>query len=135
MTSTMLNRPRPSTVDSTIASGRNGITRNHSVTRKVMAPTTPPKYPDTRPITVPITIEISVASRPTNSDTRAPQISRVSTERPFSSVPSQYSEDGGPRTGPLAAVTSRPLRLARSGAASAATTKKVRMPSPTMPLR
>ena len=40
MTSTMLNRPRPSTVDSTIASGRKGITRNHSVTRKVIAPMT-----------------------------------------------------------------------------------------------
>ena len=38
-----------------------------------------------------MTIEIAVASRPTSSEIRVPQISRVSTERPLSSVPSQYS--------------------------------------------
>ena len=40
---------------------------------------------------MPSTIEITVANNPTNSEIREPQISRVSIERPFSSVPSQYS--------------------------------------------
>ena len=43
--------------------------------------------------------------------------------------------EGGPSTGPLALVTSSPLELARTGAASATTTKNTRMPSPSMPLR
>ena len=71
-----------------MASGRNGITRNHSVSRKKIRPTHPPKKPETSPIRVPITIEISVAISPTSREMREPQISRVSTERPFSSVPS-----------------------------------------------
>ncbi len=89
MTITMLSRTRPRTLAITIASGRNGITRNHSVSRNRTAAAHPSKNPDVRPTTVPSTIEISVASRPTNSEIRAPQISRVSTERPLSSVPSQ----------------------------------------------
>ena len=45
---------------------------------------------------------------PTNSEIRAPQISSVSTDRPLSSVPSQYSVDGGSSTPPVALVTSSP---------------------------
>ena len=41
-----------------------------------------------------MTIEISVASSPTNSEIREPQISRVRMERPFSSVPSRKSPPG-----------------------------------------
>ena len=43
MTMTMLSSDRPSTVAITIASGRNGITRNHSVSRNRIAPVQPPK--------------------------------------------------------------------------------------------
>ena len=42
----------------------------------------PPRYPATIPMNDPITIEIAVASSPTVSETRAPQIVRIRTERP-----------------------------------------------------
>ena len=108
ITIAMLSNDRPSTLASTIASGRNGSTRNHSVSRNSTAAGHPSKNPDISPTRVPITIEISVASNPTPSEMREPQISSVSTERPLSSVPSRYSADGGSSTPPVALVTSRP---------------------------
>ena len=75
------------------------------------APASPRRSPTSGRSAVPITIEIAVASRPTNSEIRAPQISRVSTERPDSSVPSQYSPDGGSSTPPVALVTSMLVRV------------------------
>src|SRR3954453_6292100 len=130
-----LNRERPSTLASTIASGRNGITRNHSVSRNRISPIHPSKKPDASPIRVPITIEIAVANSPTNSEIRDPQISRVSTDRPVSSVPSGYSADGGSSTPPVALVTSRPSGLASSGANTATNTKRVSSTSPNTPAR
>ena len=43
ITRTMLNSDLPSTLASTIASGRNGMTSIHSVNRNRMAPVQPPK--------------------------------------------------------------------------------------------
>ena len=86
-------------------------------------------------MTVPMTIEIAVASRPTSNEIRVPQISMVSTERPFSSVPSQNSLDGGSSTPPVALVTLSPSASASSGAASAIATKTPRMTSPIRPER
>ena len=71
-----------STEASTIASGRNGMTRNQSVRRIRTVSDTPPRYPATMPMNDPITIEIAVASSPTVSETREPQIVRVRTDRP-----------------------------------------------------
>ena len=65
------------------------------MTRKSTAAGQPSRKPEASPTVVPITIEMSVARRPTNSETRAPQISWVRIDRPLSSVPSQYSLDGG----------------------------------------
>ena len=71
----------------TIASGRYGMTRNHSVNRLRMPPVGPRKWPEPMPIRVPITIAITVAQRPTSSEMRLPQITIVSTDRPALSVP------------------------------------------------
>ena len=53
----------------------------------------------------------AVASSPTSSEIRAPQISRVSTERPFSSVPSEYSADGGLEHRPVGLGHVEPARV------------------------
>jgi hypothetical protein len=77
----------PRVLASTIASGRNGTTRNQSVTRISRLSVTLPKWPATMP-TDPITMHSSVAVKPISSEIRAPQISSVSTDRPSASVPS-----------------------------------------------
>src|SRR4051812_32474559 len=105
ITSEMVNSDGPRTVARISARGRYGITRNHSVTRNRIDARQPSKKPDIRPTIVPITIEITLANRPTNSEIREPQIRSDKIERPFSSVPSQYSLDGGSRTPPVALVT------------------------------
>ena len=119
----------------TSASGRNGITRNHSVTRNSTAAGQPSRKPEASPTVVPITIEMSVASSPTNSETRAPQISWVRIDRPLSSVPSQYSLDGGSSTAPVALVMSSPSGSASTGAKTATPMKNSSSPSPNMPDR
>ena len=63
------------------------MTRNQSVTRLKISPPTPRKWPAEIPTNVPSSIEMAVEASPTTSETREPQMSRVSTERPFSSVP------------------------------------------------
>ena len=65
------------------------MTRNQSVTRLKISPPQPRKCPAAIPMTVPRSTEIAVLAKPTSKDTRAPQMSSVSTERPLSSVPSQ----------------------------------------------
>jgi hypothetical protein len=89
ITTMTLSSDAPSTVESAIASGRNGMTRNQSVSRSRIAPTQVPKWPDAMPTMVPIAIEITVAAKPTSNEMRAPQTTRARTERPVSSVPSQ----------------------------------------------
>src|SRR4051794_22179665 len=78
---------------------------------------------------------MAVASSPTSSEIRAPQISSVRTERPLSSVPSGKEADGGTRTPPVAFVTCNPSLLASNGANSATRMNTVRMPSPRTPAR
>ncbi len=51
------------------------------------------------PITLPITTVMTVASSPTTSEMRAPQIVSDRTDRPWKSVPSQNSFEGGDSTG------------------------------------
>ena len=72
MTRMMFSIDGPRIAASTIASGRNGITRNHSVTRIRIEPTMPPRKPATMPTTEPITIASTVAARPTIRLMRAP---------------------------------------------------------------
>ena len=55
----------PRIAASAIASGRNGITRNHSVSRIRTPPNRPPKKPAVIPTTEPITTASTVAARPT----------------------------------------------------------------------
>src|SRR3954447_21285713 len=135
ITMAMLSSDRPRMLARTMASGRNGMTRNHSVSRNSAAAGHPSKNPDISPSRVPITIEIAVASSPTSSETRAPQMSSVSTDRPLSSVPSGNCADGDSSTSPVAFVTCRPSASASSGAASATRTNAVRMHSPRTPAR
>ena len=47
------------------------------------------------PITVPMMMPASVATEPTKSETRAPQITRERTSRPKASVPNRCAADGG----------------------------------------
>ena len=65
MTMMMLVSERLSTEASTIANGRNGITRNQSVSRISTASVHPPKKPDVTPTSEPIAIVRTVAARPT----------------------------------------------------------------------
>ena len=62
----------PRIAASTMASGRNGITRNHSVIRMRTAPKTPPRKPATIPTMEPISIASTVAASPTSRLMRAP---------------------------------------------------------------
>ena len=82
---------------------------------------------------MPITIEISGRGMPTTSEIRAPQISSVSTDRPFSSVPSQYSarrwfEDAAGRLGDL-----EPLGVGDHRREIATSAKMIRTARPTRP--
>ena len=86
---------RDSTEASTIASGRNGITRNHSVSRMSVPSVLPPAYPATIADDGPEHDRDDASRRcPTNRLTRAPHTKSVSTLRPSSSVPNQNSELG-----------------------------------------
>ena len=134
MTKAMLASDGPSTVASTMARGRNGITRNQSVTRISTESVQRPKWPAAMPTTEPITIEITEARNPTSSDTRDPQMVRASTERPLSSVPSGNSALGGENGVPVALVTSSSLAGTSTGANTAMATNRTRMASPTMPM-
>jgi hypothetical protein len=58
---------------------------------------TPPKNPASAPRSTPMTSEMKVAMKPMRSDTRAPYTTRLNTSRPMSSVPNQWSADGGLR--------------------------------------
>ena len=133
MTKAMLASDGPSTVASTMARGRNGMTRNQSVTRISSESVQRPKWPAAIPTTEPITTEMTVARNPTTSDTRDPHRVRASTERPLSSVPSGNSALGGENGVPVALVTSSSLAGMNSGTKTATATNTTRMPSPIMP--
>ena len=66
MTRMMFWTDGPRIAASTIASGRNGITRNHSVTRMSTPPIAPPKKPAGIPTTEPMRTASIVAARPTS---------------------------------------------------------------------
>jgi hypothetical protein len=124
----------PRTDARTIARGRNGITRNQSVSRIRRVSGQRPKYPATTPTSEPRPIAIAVASRPTSRETRDPQIVSARIERPKLSVPNGYRRLGGSNGTPLPSyVASSAARGTRSGAARARTAKATRMPSPSMP--
>ncbi len=83
MTKMMLRTDGPRIAASTIASGRKGMTRNHSVKRGgVAASIQPPKKPAATPTTVPMTIAIIVAASPTSRLTRAPYTNCAQTGSP-----------------------------------------------------
>ena len=94
ITMMMLRTDGPRIAASTIASGRNGITRNHSVIRISTPPILPPKKPAAIPTIEPITTASSVATRPTSRLVRAPQMNCVRTSRPRASVPSGANSAG-----------------------------------------
>ena len=99
MTRMMFRIDGPRIAASAIASGRNGITRNHSVSRISTPPMRPPKKPAAMPTTEPISIARTVAARPTSRLIREPQMNCVSTSRPRSSVPSGPNSDGLAKAG------------------------------------
>jgi hypothetical protein len=133
---TMVMTPREGlrTEARTMASGRNGITRNQSVRRIRTLSDTPPRYPATIPMNDPITMEIAVANSPTVSETREPQIVSVRTERPKLSVPRGYFNEGGEKGMPLQGhVAFRPSELASSGARIATSANRISANIPTIP--
>ena len=75
MTKMMFRSDGPRIAASTIASGRNGMTRNHSVIRESTLSTLPPKKPAATPTSVPMTIAISVAAIPMSRLGRDPYTS------------------------------------------------------------
>ena len=105
MTRMMLRIDGPSTAARTIASGRKGMTRNHSVIRMSTLPTQPPKNPAVIPTTEPITIARMVAARPTRRLMRDPHTNWVQTLRPRLSVPMGPNFDGLAHTGLPVALT------------------------------
>jgi hypothetical protein len=134
---TMITNSEGPRIDArTIASGRNGITRNQSVSRIRTTSDFPPKYPATIPITAPIATEMSVAKSPTMSDGRDPHTVSVNTERPKLSVPNGKWRLGGWSGTPVQVhVGSSPSLLAMSGANTATAMKKTRAPRPIIPNR
>jgi hypothetical protein len=62
----------------------------------------PPKKPISAPVSVPTSTPITVSAMPNSTDTRKPYSSRARMSRPRSSVPSQFSADGGAGLGSLA---------------------------------
>src|SRR5512132_1486375 len=134
ITRVMTPREGLSTDARTMASGRNGITRNQSVRRIRALSDTPPRYPATIPMNDPITMEIAVASSPTVSETREPQIVSVRTERPKLSVPRGYCNEGGEKGVPLQGhVAFRPSLVASTGAKIATRTNRISTARPIMP--
>ena len=81
ITKMMFQTERPITDASTIASGRNGITRNHSVIRISDASTRPPTNPATTPTSEPRVIVTTVAARPTKRLIRLPHTNWAHTDR------------------------------------------------------
>ena len=128
MTRMMFSIDGPRIAASTMASGRNGMTRNHSVRRMRTASVQPPMKPAVIPTTEPMTMARTVAARPTSRLMRAPQMNCVSTLRPRWSVPSGPNFDGLAHAGLAVVLTAcRPAESARSGAASAIATARTRM--------
>jgi hypothetical protein len=134
MTTMMMSSERPRIDARTIARGRNGITRNQSVSRIRTASDFPPKYPATIPITAPMVTEMRVATSPTMSEGRDPHTVSVKTDRPKLSVPNGNWRLGGCRGVPVHVhVGSRPSLLAISGAKTATAMKKARTMRPIIP--
>src|SRR5215831_1564417 len=66
-------------------------------TKRISAPSIhPPPYPAAIPTAVPMTMVIRTEENPTPSDTRDPQITRLSTSRPSWSLPNRCAKFGGP---------------------------------------
>src|SRR5919204_3711491 len=82
ITRTMTKSDCPKIDASEIAKTSHGMTKPQSVIRIKSWSTHPPRYPATSPMADPITMVIAVADRPTSSDTLAPWIVRVRTDRP-----------------------------------------------------
>ena len=134
ITMMMFVTDRPITAASTIASGRKGMTRNHSVNRMSTEPGSPPKKPATMPTTEPITIAITVAASPTSRLMREPQTNCAQTLRLRLSVPSGGNSDGVAQRGlstALIGVSSE--RSASSGAARAIPTTRTSTTRPIIP--
>ena len=81
ITKMMFQTFRPSTEASTMARGRKGTTRNHSVIRISTASGLPPTNPAMIPMTDPIRMVETVAARPTKRLTREPQTNWAQTDR------------------------------------------------------
>jgi hypothetical protein len=60
-----------------------------SATREISASTQPPASPASSPSGTPISTAPMTETTPAISEARAPQMTRDSTSRPFSSVPNQ----------------------------------------------
>ena len=83
----------PKIVTKKITTKMNGIEYNTSTTRIIKLSTHPPRYPAIAPYETPITSDTSVATNPTNSETRAPQNTRANKSRPNSSRPHKLLSD------------------------------------------
>ena len=134
MTRMMFCTDGPRTAASTMARGRKGITRNHSVTRMSTESTAPPKKPATMPTAEPMTMARTVAASPTSSEMREPQMNCVMTSRPRWSVPSGGNSEGGAQAGLSVELTAlSPASSASSGAARAIRMASTRIVSPIIP--
>ena len=79
----------------TITNTRNGNINTKSVNRISICPILPPKYPEIAPTVVPTKTIKNIPANPMVNDDLPAQSIRVKTSRPFVSVPSQCSLDGG----------------------------------------
>jgi hypothetical protein len=80
-----------STVASKSATRMPGIDREMSTMRMSSASSQPPTKPAIKPMTEPNVPVIMMPSHDTDSEIRAPKISRLNASRPLRSVPSRWS--------------------------------------------
>ena len=87
----------PRNAANAIARIRNGEASIASTSRPMIISVLPPANPASNPIGTPTPVAIVTEITPAVRLARAPQIIRLSTSRPFSSVPIQFNQDGALR--------------------------------------
>ena len=95
-----LVRDGPRNAASAMARIRNGQASMASTSRPITPSTQPPAKPASSPTGTPTPAAISTDTTPASNDARAPNTTRDSTSRPFSSVPMRCCQDGALRMAP-----------------------------------
>src|SRR5713226_9525108 len=123
--------PWPRTATTTNASRTLGNAIITSTTRMISRSAQPPAAPLTRPRTSPPASAITTAPRPVTRERRAPVITRLSTSRPYWSVPKGWAVLGGESASSRFIFTGSMRVTAEPATASATTSARMAAPSTT----